>query len=328
MRLLIVAVAACAALAGGAGAAGAETRPADVSFHAFLGQSQFGHRKVRFSARDGIAVLAVEGGLGHELPYREWSKYAVPLAAAAGDEVSADFGALGTVSLRFAPSGGTRLPLAHARCRGPQPRRELGTFEGTIALHGTWPRFALGRTSATGTRQRTPSLECEAGFAAPPTLAATVAAGLDPSPKAGVNVEIVSEGEARSSGFFLFHWGTTYAYGDAALVESTPGMAIGSFVSFTGIGQTAIKGFENPAGQLAVTALGATFDADPARPGTWDGPLNFTFAGVGPVAMNGPGSRTRACRRGSPSVYPLDCVGEAAQVLPGGIFDPLGEAAH
>jgi hypothetical protein len=312
----------------GAGAASAadapETRQPTVSFDVLLGHSKRPGREVRLSVRGDVAILSVDGGPLREVPFGEWTKYAVhPVSAPTGSHLEVEFGAVGTVSLDFRSSGDIRIGHDPEGCTGERPHREAGTFRGRIALRGEGGYFALHGSEARGVRVRTFPLSCEPGHGAPVTegepLAPYVTPTLIPGTRAHAVLETITEGEGLIAG--LDAWQGSYDYVQGGVVEARPGLAVGhySFIGFPILLRTSRSG----PGRLSGTVDSATYNGDPTQPETWSGTLEAELPGGRDVLLDGPDSRTRLCV-GASLEGAAECVGAPSPLLPGGLFDPAG----
>ncbi|MGV1047933.1 MAG: hypothetical protein ACOYD4_05345 [Solirubrobacterales bacterium] len=154
-------------------AAGAdEIRAANVSGRVYLGHSEGprGRFEVQLSSLgDRVVVLYVHGGPLRELPSGEWARYAVrPQQSLADGILRAEFGSIGSVSLRFERNGETKLGRVPDHCSGARPRRESGVYRGSISLRGEDGYFRLDRVAAEGGRVRAFRLVCDPGQAGGP----------------------------------------------------------------------------------------------------------------------------------------------------------------
>ena len=186
-----------------------EIQPGNTSGTAFLGYSEKPEEVFRVhlsTANSNVVVLYVEGGPLREVPSQEWTKYAVrPRRALAGETLRADFGSIGSVSLRFKRIGETKLGRVPDRCAGARPRRESGVYRGSISLRGENGYFRLHRVVAKGRRVRTFRLLCDPGHAANPTAVAPLTEFAAPRLSSFGDVrsrlETVTEAAGLSSGF-------------------------------------------------------------------------------------------------------------------------------
>jgi hypothetical protein len=299
-----------------------EVRAPTISFHILLGHSKRPERDVHLAVQGDVAILYVRGGRLHEVPFDEWTKYAVhPASTPTGSHLEVEFGEVGAVSLGFRPSGEVRVGHDPEGCIGKRPRREVGNFRGSIALRGEGDYFALHGSLARGVRVRTFPLRCEPGDGATATedepLAPYVTPNLAPGTRAHAVLETVTEGKGLIAGFDA--WQGIYDYEQSGVVETRPEMAVGHYylLGFPILLRTSSSG----PGRLAGTVGDASYNSDPTQPKTWSGPLETELPDGHSVLLNGPGSRTRLCVGPSRNVA-AECVGEPAPVLSGGPFAP------
>jgi hypothetical protein len=104
--------------------------------------------------------------LQEELGGWEAAGYAVRQdAELANGDLQAEFGSVGSVSMRFQPSGKRIVGRNHPACKGRRPVTELGSYRGTIELRGENGYFAVKADFAKGTRRRDFRLVCKRGQA-------------------------------------------------------------------------------------------------------------------------------------------------------------------
>jgi hypothetical protein len=84
-----------------------------------------------------------------------------------GGRVRATFGGVGSISLRFRPSGRSRSHSIKKNCQGQRPREERGHFVGTIRLRGENDYFRLSVARANGYLDRSFRLRCRVRHQAP-----------------------------------------------------------------------------------------------------------------------------------------------------------------
>jgi hypothetical protein len=73
----------------------------------------------------------------------------------------ADFGAVGSVSVRFRPGGKVRSGKSKSNCTGRPGRNEDGTFVGRVSLRGEGGYFHVAAKRANGTLDRLFRIRCE-----------------------------------------------------------------------------------------------------------------------------------------------------------------------
>jgi hypothetical protein len=84
-----------------------------------------------------------------------------------GGRLSADFGAAGSVAVRFRPDGSVRERRPFKSCEGKASRTESGHWVGKISLHGEDDYLAVSTGSAGGELDRTFRLRCRVKHAVP-----------------------------------------------------------------------------------------------------------------------------------------------------------------
>lgn len=106
----------------------------------------------------------------------DWSRLAVAATdygahfhgSLRGGRVTADFGAVGSVSLRFRPGGKVRKRPAGRGCEGKPARLESGHWVGKVSLRGEGGYFAISTGSTAGELERTFRLRCHVRRPSPP----------------------------------------------------------------------------------------------------------------------------------------------------------------
>jgi hypothetical protein len=307
--------------------AAAESLAANTAGAAFLGRAgPHGVYEVGLAIpNDHAAVLKVSGGRIHELPFEQWAKYAVrPLRPLSSGVLRAEFGAIGSVTLRFHRE---ELKLGRHRrgCVGPRPRVEHGTYRGTISLRGENGYFQMHRVEAEGRRRRSFPLTCDPAATTDPAAEEPLAAYVAPrlGLTSGTEAQLTVTSEADDAALAMKAWSSKYGENleevAAASLESLPALAIGRY-SY-GAGPLFLRVSEPGAGPLSASLQGVSYNADPAAPGSWSGELEAGFLGGGSRLLNGPGSKTRLCLYSS-SAQPAECVGDPPPLISGGPFDP------
>jgi len=314
-------------LAGSVVPAAAETLKANTSGSAFLGRAgPHGVYDVGLAIpSDHAAVLRVSGGRTHELPFAQWAKYAArPLRPLSSGVLRVEFGAIGSVTLRFRPEE-VKLGRHRRGCVGPRPRVERGTYRGAISLRGENGYFQLHRVEAEGKRRRSFPLTCDQAATTDPAAEKPLAAYVAPrlGLTAGTEAQLTVATEADGAGLAMKAWYSKFSENleevAAGSLESPPALAIGRY-SY-GAGPLFLRVSEPGAGPLSATLQGVSYNADPAAPGSWSGALEAGFLGGGSRLLNGPGSKTRLCLYTS-SGEPTECVGDPPPLISGGPFAP------
>jgi len=327
-RLVVAPVlAALLVLLPAAPATAAETLAANTTGTAFLGRAgPHAIYEVRLVIpNDHAAVLEVSGGRIHELPFSQWAKYAArPLRPLSSGVLSAEFGAIGSIALRFHPEE-VEWGQHRRGCVGPRPRVERGTYRGTISLRGENGYFQMHRVEAKGKRRRSFQLVCDPAAGIDPAAEAPLATyaapqlGLNRGTEAQLTVTAAADDAMLAMKAWESKYGENLEEVAAASLESLPVLAIGRY-SY-GAGPLFLRVSEPGSGPLSATLQGVSYNADPATPGTWSGELEATFLGGGSRLLNGPGSKTRLCRY-SGSGEATECVGDPPPLISGGPFAP------
>ncbi len=304
-----------------------EIQEPDTSGTAFLGS--FTRRGETYDVQlstpnSRVAVLYVHGGPLREIPFSQWTRYAVsPRRSLAGGVLEADFGAIGSVSLRFEPTGRRKIGRVSDHCEGRRPRREDGEYTGSISLRGENGYFRLRRVAAKGRRTRSFRLRCDPGHAVDAGVERTLSSYVAPAlPSHGpllARLETASESGGRYVGFDAWEPPSSYGSLAAGVIEALPGMTIGRY-SYMAYPTSFMTSDPGP-GPLSARLSSASYNADPSAPETWDGDLTATFPGGLEERLNGPEFRTRLCAYRPPG-SPPECVGARDPLLSGGPFDP------
>jgi hypothetical protein len=309
-------------------ATAAETLEANTAGAAFLGRAgPHGIYEVGLAIpNDHAAVLKVSGGRTHELPFVQWAKYAVrPLRSLSSGVLRAEFGAIGSVTLRFHPEE-VKLGRHRRGCLGPRPRVERGTYRGAISLRGENGYFQMHRVEAEGRQRRSFPLTCDPAATTDPAAEEPLTAYAAPQLRfnSGTEAQLTVTTEADGAALAMKAWSSKYGENledvETASLESPPALAIGRYSH--GAGPLFLRVSEPGAGPLSASLLqGVSYNADPAAPGTWSGELEAGFLGGGSKLLNGPGSKTRLCLYSS-SGQPTECVGDPPPLISGGPFGP------
>ena len=107
-----------------------------------------------------LAVLVVEKDSLAKLAVQRTSYGAHFRGSLAAGRVSADFGPVGSISVRFRPGGPVREGKLDKACEGKPWRREAGHWVGKVSLHGEGGYFAVSTAAANGLLQRTFRQRC------------------------------------------------------------------------------------------------------------------------------------------------------------------------
>lgn len=273
------------------------------------------------------AVLSVDGAKVREVPYSLWTRYAVrPSQPLASGTVEAGFGSIGRVSLSFQPTRKPKIGRHSKKCAGARPRRETGTYTGTISLRGENGYFRIEDVAAKGIRYRTFRLLCSRGHAKHPgvdqPLVNYVRPFTRPPESAQTQLETFAELDGRSVGFTAWEFFRDFPATQAGVLESLPEMEIGR-VRYEAH-PLAFQAEWPPGGAMTFkTPLqeSAGYNADPSAPATWSGELSTSFPGLPGQPVAGPQFRTSLCMRRVKGEA-LQCIGEPAPVQPQRPPDP------
>lgn len=316
-----------------AASAGAEIQEANTAGTVFLGSfTSEGetYSLVLETPNSHTAILSVDGAKVREVPSALWTRYAVrPSRPLASGTLEADFGPIGRVSLSFQPEGKVKIGRHSKKCRGGRPRREAGTYTGTISLHGEHSYFHVEGAAAKGTRVRTFKLLCRHGYANHPDAEQPLGYYVNPfySPPEGAvtQLEAFAALDGRYVGFTawnFFH--DTLDAVQAGVLERVSGMEVGRkwYEAHPGAFQTYWPDGQPMSFKIQFPVYsGATFNGDPAAPATWSAEVPASFPGLAAQPVAGPQFKTSLCMRRSKGA-PLQCVGDPRPVLPQGPLDP------
>ncbi|MBN9621760.1 MAG: hypothetical protein J0H06_02225 [Actinobacteria bacterium] len=97
----------------------------------------------------------------------------------AAGRLSADFGPIGSLAVRFQP-GGTKERQPPKGCEGKSSRREAGRWVGKVSLRGEGGYFAVSAGSAEGERDRTFRLRCRVKREMPKPAPESLRARIEP----------------------------------------------------------------------------------------------------------------------------------------------------
>lgn len=290
----------------------------------YLGEAD-GYEVAVSNPNPHVAILYVnqvgEGQGGETRSYVQ-SAYAVrPQRSIGSGTLRANFGSIGTVSLRFHPNGKTKIGHTAKHCRGRSPQRESGTYRGSASLLGEDGSFHLRTRAASGTRSRTFRLSCSQGQAvkdkaeplsryAVPNLnfTATSAGG-----SIALILAISRQGEREGVYLRAAHMESTGpgAEVQAAALERKPGMAIGrSAFAVGGEGTllTSLPGVHPATATLAPPPPfhgEAHFVENSPTSHSWTGTLGVTFPGLD-LPLTGGSYATSLCVS-SPFKTPTPC---------------------
>jgi len=282
-----------------------EVQPADTSGLLRLGK-QKGYRIALYMPNDRVVIFYAlrsarsEGGL-YSLTY---SVYAVRNR---GDlergVVRARFGSLGSVSLRFRPSGRIRTHEPQPGCEGSSETTEYGRFLGHLDFRGKGDYFHVSSAKGEASIARFPRLRCERGEALesePRSLRKNVA----PRPLFRDDDSIAllyssTRRHGRYAGITAMHPEGSPPGADVELgvVEPRRGMAIGHGVYLEGSRGTLLTSLPGAHPATATLAPPAPFYGEGVyseQSGAWTGTLGVRLAGLN-LPLTGPGFHVHLC---------------------------------
>ena len=256
--------------------------------------------------------------------YYMQSAYAVraPVGALERGVIRAPFPSLGSVSLRFDPSGERRVHRAQNDCRGRRRVTESGTFRGSVSFEGEGGYLNLDARSGSGVLERSFRLVCGKGEAkqmdvgAPLWEYAVPVLGFSYSPGRGTVAllnGLAREG-CRSIGIRAAHYEGEPPGAEVQLgvLEQRPGMAIGRFAyvqgGFPGTLTTSSPGVHPASATLAPPAPfhgEASYFENSATSHSWTGTLGVSLPGLD-LSLVGEQFKTSLCVV-SPLKTPAGC---------------------
>jgi hypothetical protein len=251
-----------------------------------------------------------------------------------GGRVTADFGSVGSVAVRFRPGGRAREGKLSKGCEGRSARSESGRWVGKVALRGEGGYFAVSTGSAGGEFDRTFPLRCHVERLSPRPRPESLRERIEPdvgSSLLSIILGTVSSLEAVDTG-----GGRTVALRAAHANGGGPGAEVeaGAFEyqGRTPVGRL-VQLLEVPAGSLTTTLPGehpATATLKPGAPfrgeasylatspttHSWTGTLAVRFPGL-VVPLTGPRFYSSLCVV-SPLVRPGGCGSRPPSLQGGG----------
>jgi hypothetical protein len=288
-----------------------EIQQPTTSATVYLGK--VGGYEIGISSRGShIAILWVdrigEGEVG--LNAFAQTGYAVrPRRSIGSGVLRAHFGSIGSIDLRFRPSGKTRVGHLARHCRGRSPQLEYGEYRGTISLRGEDGYFEIHAKRAPGVRSRTYRLSCAAGQAekdeaAPlyeyvaPVEEFSVSSG-------GGSIALILAVSRQSSRFVYLRAAHMQSAGPGAEVqagalERMPGMAIGHSAWVDGGEGTLLTSLPSVHPATATLAPPAPFHGSASlvesssTSHSWTGTLGVSFPGLD-LPLTGSGYATSLC---------------------------------
>lgn len=226
--------------------------------------------------------------------------------------LSADFGAIGSVAVRFRPRGAARERPPFKGCEGKPARSEAGRWVGKVSLRGEGGYFAVSTGSAAGEIDRTFRLRCHVKHVLPSPRPESLRERIEP--EIGGSLLSILFGTVSSLEAVDTEGGRTVALRAAHASGAGPGAEVeaGAF-EYQGrmpVGRT-VQDLKSPAGTL-VTSLPGEFPPTarlkPAAPFTgeasylasspadhsWTGDLAVRFPGL-VVPLAGPPFTSTLC---------------------------------
>jgi hypothetical protein len=285
------------------------TLPASNGYEATISTS--GHRQVVLSFSQGSYSISYTA-LGHVSRKR----------------ISADFGQLGHVSLRFRDkrsSRGSRDAFLLHDCRGRRAVKERGLFLGSVRFQGERRFTAVRAHRLKGQVIRSYRRVCKA----PPWYSAFASRSSSYEGKI-LDATATADGVKRT---FTAIESSVDIGDDEPFRLALVGATRDEKVEGVAIHKSTFALAENVlplsrAGKIPVTAKvspwwpfvgSATYRAEPGQPATWTGSLGVRFPGSGQVSLAGPEFETRVCRAQSPRRFLrcADAIAEARLLLYG-----------
>jgi hypothetical protein len=287
---------------------------------------------IRLEAPD-VAVLVVQKAGLTKLAVAETRYGAHFRGSLAGGRVSADFGPVGSISLRFRADGPAREGRELKQCEGKPWRREVGHWVGKISLHGEDDYFAVSTATANGVLQRSFRQRCR--FKHPLTLPPPESLRQQVEPPIGFSIAAILLGTSASLEAENNEGGRTVVMRAAHAAGRGPGAEVeaGAFeyLGRTPVGRI-VQNLETPPGSLLTTLPGehpATATVKPGAPFSgeasylaasptdhkWTGTLVVQFPGLR-VPLTGPDFFSTLCVISS-LVKPLGCEFQEPSWQPG-----------
>jgi hypothetical protein len=248
-----------------------------------------------------------------------------------GGSVAADFGAVGSIAVRFRPMGAPRERDPLKGCEGSPSRREPGRWVGKISLRGEGGYFAVSTGTAKGERDRTFRLRCHVKRPLPRPRPGSLRERVEPP--LGLGLASLIFGNVSSLQAVHKEGGRVVQLLAAHAADSGPGAEVeaGAFEYQGRMPVGRYAEVEAPAGSLVTTLPGehpatatlrpgapfsgeASYLATSATTHSWSGTLTAHFPGL-VAPLTGPGFysslcvvsmlvKPHGCEAGSPSLQP------------------------
>lgn len=269
-----------------------------------------GYRISLATASDHLVRLSVVRLLQPELGAYARAYYAVrPTTPLSSGVLRADFGGIGSVTLRFHPKN-REVGENRKRCKGHRPVTERGTYHGTVELRGEGGYFEVATRTAPGTRRRSFTLRCDPGRAQQPA-AGSLESYVEPNLRAGYGGDellslLWAESDIAGRHVALraadYEGGIHFDEVGAGVLESQPEMAIGRWANLLSpIGPLEIVP-EASALTASISQLGPFFGMGsyverPAAAPSWTGTYGASLPGL-LQPLTGPEFTADLCVRG------------------------------
>lgn len=219
--------------------------------------------------------------------------------------ISADFGKLGHVSLRFRakrPPEALPLPFLMRECRGRKSTEERGVFLGSVQFRGERGFTRIRSQRVKGQVERFYRRVCKG----PSWLRASASRASKPE---SYVLSAVARGDGLKRTFGSVESGAIGLAVDVATLESkVDGVAIvktaltldEAVFHLSPLGKSPVKSRMTPAWPFLGSA---TYLAEADRPATWMGSLSVRFPGSGQVPLAGPEFEADLCRSSSTNQF-------------------------
>jgi hypothetical protein len=196
--------------------------------------------------------------------------------------IKAGFGNLGSVSVRFKPSGRPRRHAPAENCEGADTVVQPGRFVGTVRFEGEQAYTTVRASKAKGKLTFTPRQVCRnEGEGGPPLHLTTLTATSRSEGVVFVALKIALGGP----GFSAFGATLLESQGGLLIARSTEAKAGASAFTTSGQGREITSATITPPSPFTGSA---TYEKQKGLPATWTGSLAGTFLGRGEVSLVGP----------------------------------------
>lgn len=233
--------------------------------------------------REGVRVLVTKGAVrpGRHVIQAEYNGP----GSASANGISADLGELGSISLRFEPSGKQKTIIAPPHCAPHRVVRRTGTFVGSFRFSGEGGYTGAEATEIAGSVGRSTDLLC--------VTFSSESTGTHPRPRypyfaAATSLKFsdvgflgVSAAVGKSRRLAYFNAETIDQIGP---IEVRRSVAKSAPVSSLRFGPHLRSATLTPPPPFSGTA---TFERHDGAPSTWSGPLRVSFPGKPEVPLTG-----------------------------------------